>query len=211
MFLPPLRLPHSTAHMDFPLDLRFKLLALAPQLHVTDARGASVLYIQQRLFRLKEKIAVFSDASKQRQILEINADRMLDFSANYRFSVPNGAPLGAIRRHGMKSLWRAHYEIANAAGETVFTLTEENPWAKIGDSILGEIPIIGLLSGLFFHPRYRISRAGSDVPAFRLHKKRSFLESGFHIEKLDQAIGEGEEMIVLLATVMLTLLERRRG
>jgi hypothetical protein len=111
----------------------------------------------------------------------------------------------------MKSLWRAHYEIVGAADQTIFELSEENPWAKIGDSLLGEIPILGLITGLFFHPRYRISRPGHGEPAFRLHKKRSLLETGFHIEKLDPTVEEGEEMVVLLGAVMLALLERRRG
>jgi len=197
--------------MNFPLDLRFKLLAFSPQIHVTDAAGQSVLYIQQKLFRLKERIAVFSNPSKDRQILEINADRVIDFSASYRFSVPGGDPVGAVRRHGMKSLWRAHYEILNAADQPVFELTEENPWAKIGDSLLGEIPILGMLTGLFFHPRYRVTRRGATEPSFRLHKKRSFWEVGFRVEKLDPATDEREETIVLLGTVMLALLERRRG
>lgn len=197
--------------MQFPLELRFKVLAFAPQIHVMDATGASVLFIRQKLFRLRENIAVFSDASQQRQILEIAADRWLDFSASYRFAQPGGAKLGSIRRHGFRSLWSAHYEIADAAGGILFELREENPWTKVADSFLGEIPLIGLLSGYFFHPRYRIARPGATEPAFRLHKRRSFLETGFHIEKLDPAIGEGEETIVLLGAVMLTLLERRRG
>lgn len=196
--------------MQFPLRLRFRIFAFAPQIHVTDAAGASVLYIQQKLFRFKEKIAVYDGPDKQRQILEINADRVLDFSANYRFSQPGGAAVGSIRRHGMRSLWRAHYEILDASGAPLFELTEENPWAKVGDSFFGEIPIVGLLSGYLFHPRYRIARPGGG-PCFRLHKKRAFLETGFEIEKLDASVGEGEEMIVLLGAVMLTLLERARG
>lgn len=197
--------------MNFPLDLRFKLLAFAPQIHVTDAGGKSVLYIQQQLFRLKERIAVYSGPDKQRQILEINADRIIDFSANYRFSQPGGQPVGGIRRHGMRSLWRAHYEITDAAGRAIFELSEENPWAKVGDSLLGEIPIIGFFTGFFLHPRYRIGRPGSETPVFRLRKKRSFFEAVYHIEKLDPSASEGEEMVMLLGTVVLALLERSRG
>jgi uncharacterized protein YxjI len=197
--------------MKFPLDLRYKLLAIAPQIHVTDAAGQSVLYIQQRLFRLKERIAVFSDPRKERQILEINADRIIDFSANYRFSQPGGETVGSIRRHGMRSLWRAHYEIVDGTARTIFALSEENPWAKVGDSLLGQIPILGALTGYFLHPRYGICRPGCDEPAFRLHKERSFFEARYRIEKLDPAVDEGEEMVVLLGAVVLALLERSRG
>ena len=73
----------------------------------------------------------------------------------------------------------------------------------MGDSLLGEIPVIGLLTGYFLHPRYRISRPGAEAAAFRLHKKRSFLETSFHIEKLEATVGEGEEMVVTLGVLML--------
>ena len=39
--------------MRFPLDLRFKIVAIAPQISVTDASGALLLYVKQKAFRLK--------------------------------------------------------------------------------------------------------------------------------------------------------------
>ncbi len=44
--------------------MTFKILALAPQIYVTDANGQDLLYVRQQLFRLKEKIDVYRD-SKQ--------------------------------------------------------------------------------------------------------------------------------------------------
>ena len=201
----------QVAQRKYTVDLRFKFFALAPQIYVTDADGRDVFYIQQKLFRLKERIAVFSDPTKSRQMAEINADRVLDFSANYRFSVPGGEPIGSIRRHGLRSLWRGHYELADAEGRKVFEITEENPWAKVADSLLGNIPILGAFSGFFFHPIYRVIRPETATPSFRLRKQRSFLEARFRIEKVEAAANEAEEISVILGTVMLALLERERG
>src|SRR5215210_1955283 len=118
--------------MKFPLRLTFKLLALSPQIYVHDADGASVLYVQQRLFKLKESIRVFLDESKSREIFHIDADRILDISARYTFSVPeSGQTFGAVQRSGMRSLWRAHYAVLDEEGRPLFDIEEENPWIKM--------------------------------------------------------------------------------
>jgi uncharacterized protein YxjI len=54
-------------------------MALAPQLSVTDASGQQVLYVKQKLFKLKEAVNVFADAAQTRQLYTINADRILTF------------------------------------------------------------------------------------------------------------------------------------
>ena len=53
--------------MQFPLQLRFKVLALATQIYVTDASGATVFYVKQKMFKLKEDIAVFGRVTERTQ------------------------------------------------------------------------------------------------------------------------------------------------
>ncbi len=72
--------------MEFPFNLRFKLFALAPQIFVTDASGAPYFYVRQKLLKLKEDIGVCSDSNKTELLFRIQADRMIDWSANYRFT-----------------------------------------------------------------------------------------------------------------------------
>ena len=67
--------------MNYPLQLTFKLVALAPQLKVTDASGATVCYVRQKMFRLKESVEVFADETRTEKLCEIRADRIIDFSA----------------------------------------------------------------------------------------------------------------------------------
>ena len=40
--------------MQYPLELSFKIIALAPQIYVKDARGQELLYVRQKLLKLKE-------------------------------------------------------------------------------------------------------------------------------------------------------------
>jgi hypothetical protein len=80
--------------MNHPLTMTFRILALAPQVHVRDATGATVCYVRQKLLRLKEHVEVFADESQSRLLYEIRADRMIDFSATYRFAAAAGGRCG---------------------------------------------------------------------------------------------------------------------
>lgn len=194
--------------MEYPLDLSFKRVALAPQITVCDSGGNCICYVKQKLFKLKEAVEVFTDPGKTSLLCNINADRILDFSAAYSFSHADGAPLGAMRRQGMKSIWRASYEIMN--GETPdMTIREENPWTKVADHFFGEIPILGLFSGYVFHPSYVVARADGQ-PVMKMTKLPAFLEGRFRIELTGEA-DEADQMRVLLSLLMMILLERSRG
>ncbi len=54
----------TTTHLQFPLTLRMKLMAVAPQFFVVDANEKPVAYIKQKLFKLKEAINVFEKSEK---------------------------------------------------------------------------------------------------------------------------------------------------
>jgi hypothetical protein len=195
--------------MRFPLDLRFKIVAVAPQISVTDASGALLFYVKQKAFKLKESVTVFADEAQTRPLYQMTADRVLDISAQYRIEETAGTPLGVLQRHGMRSLWRAHYE-AHRGGVPVLSVREENPWVKVLDGILSEIPIVGLFAGYVLHPAYRMTRAGTEAAVLRAVKQPAFLESRYAIEQL-QPLPEGDQPLAVLSLLMLLLLERSRG
>ena len=195
--------------MDFPLQLRFKTVALSPQVSVTDASGRLLFYVKQKAFKLKETVNVFADAEQTRLLYRIAADRILDISAKYNIEdAASGAPLGYVQRQGMRSIWRAHYEI-HRAGAPALTIREENPWVKVVDGLVGEIPVVGMLTGYLFHPAYLVSRGGG-APGLRAVKQPAFLEGRYAIERPGQ-LGEEDETLAVLSLLMMLFLERRRG
>jgi len=194
--------------LQYPLHLTFKLVALAPQVYVRDAHGNTVAYIKQKLFKLKESVTVFGDERQTQPLYHINADRVIDFSARYRFTDEVGRELGSVKRRGMRSLWRAHYDIYER-DNVVMTIREENAWTKVIDNVVGEIPVIGWFTGYFLNPTYLVSRADGAL-AMRLRKKPAFLESQFDIERV-ASLTEDEERRALLSLMMFLLLERARG
>lgn len=196
--------------MNYPLNLSFKIVAIAPQIFVNDAQGAPVCYVRQKLLKFKESIQVYSDPSKSRHIANIKANKIIDWSARYFFTDPQDNDLGSVGRRGMKSLWRAHYDVFKAGDDVSdFSIQEQNPWTKVLDSILGDIPIIGFLTGYFLHPAYIATRADG-TPAMRVQKQPAFFEGKFTIEKLSDLSPE-EEISLIYSFLMLLLLERARG
>ena len=195
--------------MRFPLDLRFKIVAVAPQISVTDAGGALLLYVRQQAFKLKESVTVFRDAEQTRPAYRITADRVLDISAQYRIDDEGGSPLGSLRRQGMRSLWRAHYEVYRG-GVPFLTIREENPWVKVLDGLLGEIPIVGLFAGYVLHPAYRVDRIDTRSTVMRTVKQPAFLEGRFSLEQTTE-LPPADQTLAVLAVLMMLLLERRRG
>lgn len=194
----------------FPLQINFKLLAIAQQLSLTDASGNLIFYVKQKAFKLKEAVTVFADEQQARPWFTINADRVLDFNANYSFMDYTGKPFGSMRRQGRKSLWKANYEIFDGFHpHPVAIIREENPWAKVFDALLGEIPIIGIFTGYMFHPSYLVSRPDG-MPFMRIKKHSSFVGRRFSIDKLAH-LDQTEEFRILLALMMMVLLERSRG
>ncbi|MBW4672644.1 MAG: hypothetical protein KME52_00915 [Desmonostoc geniculatum HA4340-LM1] len=194
--------------MQYPLELTFKLWAFAPQMSVVDAQGNLAFYVKQKLFKLKEAITIFADAEQTRPIYYIKADRIIDFSANYNFTDSNGTYIGSVKRRGLKSLWRARYDIFDG-DTTTLNIQEKNPWVKIADALFAEIPIVGIFTGYVFNPVYLVSRADGTI-VMRLEKIPTFLSRKFIIKAVDQ-LSDRQEQQILLSLMMMLLLERNRG
>lgn len=196
--------------LQYPLKLSFKIVALTNQASVTDANGRAVLYTKQKLFKFREHVEIFTDKSRQTRLADIRANKVIDWSARYFSTDAQGKEIGSVGRRGWRSIWRAHYEAFNPGDNNPdFSIREENPLSKVVDSVLGEVPIVGMATGYFFHPRYLASRSDG-TPAMRLTKKAAFWEGKFEIEKLSE-LTPREELNLFLSFLMMVLLERKRG
>ena len=195
--------------MEYPLDFSFKIIAIASQIYVRDAGGSLIGYVKQKLFKLKEDINVFADESQTHLLYNIKADRVIDFSPKFNFTNGGGTTFGSVKRKGMRSIWRANYEIYDAGGTQVMKINEENGWVKVVDSLVGELPVVGIFTGYFFNPSYIVSRM-NDAPVARLKKQSALFEGKFRLEPLDH-MSDDEKQRVFLSVLTMTLLERARG
>lgn len=194
-------------NLKFPLDFKFKIFTPSNDFSVFDADGSEVAYTRQKIFKIKEGIEIFQDASRKQRLYQINADRILDFNANYRITDGSGTVLGSVRRKGMRSLWRTHYQVYGADGQKLYDIREKNPWVAVLDGLVGDLPVIGWFTGYFFNPAYGITDL-SGQEAYLLKKMPSFMERSFQMEKQGRA---GHDELAVLSAMMLMLLERSDG
>lgn len=196
--------------LNYPLQFTFKISTLANDFVAKDANGTTVAYARQKMLKLKEHVTIYTDESKSKEMFHIKADKWLDFNTVYNFLSPDGSvSLGKVGRKGWRSIWKAHYEIFDENGNQDFIIQEENPWAKMAEVLILELPLIGLLAAYFINPKYALKRPDGTIVA-RLTKKRSVFGRHFTLDKLSD-FQEGEEMRCLLGFMMMILLERRRG
>lgn len=196
--------------LQYPLNISFKIIAFAPQIYVTDASGRSVLYIRMKALKFKEDVRVFTDDTKANELYQIGADRVIDFSAKYNFS--NGQQgLGSVKRKGVRSLFRAEYLVSDPMENHTHTINEDSVVVRMLDTILNQIPLIGMASGFFFHPSYTATEVSSGRGIMKVQKQSAFFEGKFTVEKLDATVDQATEERLLLSFIMMTLLERARG
>jgi hypothetical protein len=88
-------------------------------------------------------------------------------------------------------LWKARYEIYDENNVQDLLIQEENPWIKIADALLVEIPLLGIISGYFFNPSYIVIRPDGTQVA-RLKKEPSFWGRKFTVNTLSK-FESGEE------------------
>lgn len=195
--------------LRFPIKFKFKIIAFSNSLTATDANGHVVAYVKQKKFKLKEVITVFADETKVEEMYKIEADKIMDFSASYIFTNIDGSKIGKITRKGLVSIWKAEYDIMDRNDQFEFKIREENPWIKVADHFLGQLPIIGFFTGYLFNPVYNVVDRNEKIVA-KLKKQQSFFSREFEVTKKGELNKDGDDKVVL-GLMMMILLERNRG
>lgn len=120
----------QSRHTAFSYDhylLRRQVLALTGKIRVYAPAGDLVLYSEQKMFKLREDIRVFSDEAKQSELLWIQARQIIDFAAAYDvLDSMSGMKVGALRRKGFRSIVRDAWEILDPSDMVIGTIEEDN-------------------------------------------------------------------------------------
>ncbi|SMB81673.1 LURP-one-related family protein [Deinococcus hopiensis] len=194
----------------FPLKAAFRIVTLSPEVQVLDAHDQVLLQVKQKMLTLREDTTVFADAEKTRPLYRMKADRMSGFRAVHAVTrLADGQALGSVRAAGLRFLWRARYDVTDPAGNTLAHVQEQNPWTKVVDALLDEVPLIGPLVAMFINPRYTVQDAQGRVFAMIL-KKRSFVARHFTLERLEANPPELSDELLALGLVQVIFLERGR-
>ncbi|WNH09656.1 hypothetical protein [Thalassobellus suaedae] len=195
--------------IKYPIDFKFNIGTLANDFTAKDSLGITIAFVKQKMFKLKEDVLVYNDESKQHIQYSIQADRWIDFSAAYSIKDKDSKEIGKVARKGWKSIWKAEYELIDQHQKLQYHIREDNPWVKVLDSLIGEIPILGFFTGYLFNPSYSVLNL-NNKPIVKLKKEASFFGRKFELSKLNDIDSDDEERIIL-GLMMMVLLERRKG
>lgn len=108
--------------------VRKKILKLlGGAFHFYDPLGNVVLYANQKAFKLKEDITIYSGEDMKEEMLTIKARNIIDFSATYDvFDAKSNENVGGLKRKGLKSILKDEWLVLDGSGNEVGTIKEDS-------------------------------------------------------------------------------------
>jgi uncharacterized protein YxjI len=121
--------------------LRRKVLALTGKFNFLGPQGQTVLYSEQRMFKLKEDVRVYDGPDKSQELLRIKARQVIDFSAAYDVLDPfEKVRVGTLQRRGLRSIARDEWQILDAQQQPVGVIIEDDlTYALLRRFLLGSL------------------------------------------------------------------------
>lgn len=108
--------------------IRKKVLKIiGASFHIYNPSGGLEFYVNQKGFKLKEDIRVFTREDMAEEILSIRARNILDISATYDvYEKGTGEKVGALRRKGLKSIFKDEWLILDRNDNEVGNIKEDS-------------------------------------------------------------------------------------
>ncbi|GHG79324.1 hypothetical protein [Comamonas sp. JC664] len=137
----------------------FKLFGDA--FHIYDEAGNLAFYSKLKAFKLKEDIRIYTDEEMREELIIIKARGIIDFGMTYDVTdAVTGERLGALRRKGLRSLFRDQWLVLDANDQEVGKIEEDSmAMALVRRFLSNLIPqsftgTLGLTQVFAFHQRF---------------------------------------------------------
>lgn len=184
--------------------IRQKVMKLfGASFYVQDAAGQTVLFSNQKAFKLREDIRIYTGEDMKTEMIAIRTAKIIDFSATYQvIDSATGGLIGALQRKGMKSLFRDEWDILDARGAVMGRLIEDSGWLAVFRRLWEYATLIVPES---FHVEIggqRVARMAQNRNPFVKKLTLDFSEDPGHL--LDRRLG-------IAAGVVLSAIEGRQG
>ncbi len=186
-------------HQKYLLKKRI-LIMLGAKLNIYDPTGNMVMVVQQKAFKLREDIRVYSDEGFTQEVLSITARKIMDFSAAYDVVDPiRNEKVGVLRRKGWSSIVRDNWEVLDATDVKRGEITEDNMMLALIRRLLTNL--VPQNYDMVFDGT-KVADFGQGFNPFAYHLNIDFsMDSG---KKLDPRLG-------IAAAVLLATLEGRQS
>ena len=150
-------MPSRLFELDRYLIRRQVLKVFGSSFHVFDG-DRIVGFSNQKAFKLKEDIRVYTDESMAEELLRVHARKIIDFSSAYDIiDATSGKKVGAARRKGFKSIARDSWELLDA---------EDQPLAQLSEDSIAMALLRRLLSNLV-PQSFHLESAGDEPIVFK--------------------------------------------
>lgn len=107
--------------------LKRQAIALTGKFRFYDPSENLVMFSEQKMFKLREDIRVYSDETKSQEVLSIKARQIIDFSAAYDvLDTAYNQKVGTLRRKGWSSMLRDEWQVLDANENQIGVLFEDS-------------------------------------------------------------------------------------
>ncbi|SDC27719.1 hypothetical protein SAMN02799630_00990 [Paenibacillus sp. UNCCL117] len=108
--------------------VRKQILSLVgAKIDIFDMNENPILFSKMKAFKLKEDIRIYGDDTMQECLISIQARSVIDFSSTFDVvDVETGNKIGALRRKGMKSIFKDEWTILNPNDSEIGLIKEDN-------------------------------------------------------------------------------------
>lgn len=169
---------------------------------IMDPEGNVLLYTKMRAFKLREDIRILGP-DKQTELVTMRARQILDFGVTYDVrDGATGAPIGALRRKGLKSIFKDEWLILDTSDQEVGMIQEDSGGLAFLRRFLGGIVNL-------FAPQQHHGRIGqSPVLSFQ-QTRNPFVTKTFLDFSMD-AGGQFDRRLGLAAAVLFCAIEGKQ-
>jgi uncharacterized protein YxjI len=191
--------------------IRRKVLKLmGAAFHLYNPAGEVIGYCKQAALRLKEDIRVYTDESCEVELFSIKARSIIDFSATYDLTLPDGTPMGSFRRKGLKStFFKDAWLVFDARGREIAGLEEESGFWGFARRYVDWIAL--LVPQQFVLKRGGASGDGAGgvaIANYRAHRNLLVYRLSIAVLVDDPEL---DDLMILAAGCLLAAIEGRQG
>ncbi|HEX8235778.1 MAG TPA: hypothetical protein VF600_07460 [Abditibacteriaceae bacterium] len=183
--------------------VRRKLLKLVgAAFYVDDPSGNVVLYANQKGFKLKEDIRLYTGEDMTKEMITIRARNILDISATYDVTdATTGEKLGALRRKGFKSMIQDEWIFLDAQDREMGTLQEES-------MVLALIRRFIDFATFFLPQQYNAKLGGREVATYKQTKNPLLIK--IQVDFSPDTGGVLDRRLGLAAAILLSAIEGKQ-
>ena len=177
--------------------IRRRTFSIGGAFDIYDMDGNPLGHCRQKAFKLKEDIRIFTDESKQNEILCIKAQQVVDFSAAYDVLTSSDSKnWGTWRRKGFASIIRDSWQLNTATGTEMVLLEDSTSLALLRRFLTNLIP-----------QSYQLKQDEKVIAEFKQHFNPFIFKLDVHILTSD---GQNIAPLIAAAGILLCAIEGRQ-